>query len=249
MAVYFASDVHLGLNFGEFSPVEREKKFASWLLSIQNDCTELFLVGDVFDFFFEWKRVVPKGYFRTFAALATLAESGIKIHFFPGNHDLWVRDYFEKELGIIVHREPFVGVIDGRKFFIAHGDIFYRHNFIGRAFSFFFRNLTVRKIASKLIHPNSMVRFGQWWSRSNRLSRGYVAHIFGGEEDFLVKYARQYLATIDSDIDCFLFGHEHTPVIYWLTDRSRLVILGEWVERPVVACLEHSRLRLVDINL
>lgn len=247
MAIYFASDVHLGLKFGQKSPQEREKIFVDWLRKITPDCQELFLVGDIFDFYFEWKRVVPKGFVITLAQLAQMSSSGIKIHFFTGNHDLWIRDYLSKEIGLVIHTKPLVAKIDGCRFFIAHGDTFYKHNVIGRFLSFVFRSSAVRKVAQRLIHPDAMVRFGQSWSQSNREKRGRVAHIFGDEDDFLVKFSREYLATVDPNIEYFVFGHEHTPIVYPLTKRSKMVILGEWVESPVVARLEGSSVILETI--
>lgn len=240
MAVYMVSDTHLGLILGDKTPKEREKRFVDWLISIQKDCTRLMLVGDIFDFFFEWKRVVPKGYVRTLATLASMCEKGIEVDFFPGNHDLWVTDYLTLELGITVQREPLVEVIEGKKFFISHGDQHVDLNFLDDLISVTFRSAIARAIGSRLIHPDFLMRFGLTWSRHNRLKRGGVAHIFGGEEDFLVKFSRKYLEKVDPTIDYFVFGHEHTPLIYPLNPSTKVVILGEWIEHPVVGRIQES---------
>ncbi|MEG0656228.1 MAG: UDP-2,3-diacylglucosamine diphosphatase, partial [Mucinivorans sp.] len=245
MAVYMASDIHLGLEFGTKSPKEREKQFVDWLRSIENDCSELFLVGDIFDFFFEWKHVVPKGAVRTLAALSALVDRGVEVHFFPGNHDLWVNDYLSKECGIIIERQPMIRVIGGYKFFIAHGDDYCKHGFFGAIIFGLFHSSWARKIGSWLIHPDLLMAFGLRWSLSNRLRRGGVAHIFGREDDFLVSFARKYLVTVDSGIDYFVFGHEHTPLIYRLNETSQLVILGEWLANPMVVCVDEGGLVLV----
>lgn len=253
MAIYFISDTHLGLDFGTKTPIEREKIVVNFLDSIVDDCRELFLVGDIFDFWYEWKRVVPKGYVRLLGRLALMADSGVKIHFLIGNHDQWISEYFDTQLGIKTYREPIVLNDSGKRLFIAHGDKFYRHKPLGRILATLFTNNIVRRLASRFIHPNSMMRFGHAWSQSSRQKHGSVAHVFAQDDDFLVKFANNYLETIDSSINYFIFGHEHTPVIYPLKnpDESRgscLAILGEWVENPVYGRFEDGELTLHRFN-
>lgn len=239
--IYFVSDVHLGLNYGSVSPLDRERYFVSFLDRIESTCEELFLLGDIFDFWFEWKRTVPRGYVRLLGKLASMTDRGMKIHFFTGNHDLWISDYLEKEIGLIIHREPYITSRQGKRLFLAHGDTFYKYKPVGLFLSTLFRSGWARWIAQRVIHPDSMVRFGMNWSLSNRQKRGGVAHVFGGEEDYLVKFSRDYLDKNQSDIDYFVFGHLHTPVDYVLSERTHMIVLGEWVENPVYAVLDNSR--------
>ena len=247
MALYFASDVHLGLRFGTETPAAREQRFVHWLQGL-DDCEELYLVGDVFDFFYEWRHVVPKGYVRTLGALAALADRGVKVTYFPGNHDLWLTDYFSKELGAEIAFEPLVIERQGKKLFVAHGDVFYRHNFLGRCLEKVLRHRSVYKIASSVVPPAWMMRFGHAWSQSNREKRGSMVHTFGAEEDFLVRFARNYLKNDDPSIDCFVFGHEHTPVEYELGEGKTLYILGEWVgQNPTVGRMENGKINLIKL--
>lgn len=250
MAIYFASDVHLGLDFGAETPAAREQRFVGWLRQIeaQADCQELYLVGDLFDFFYEWRHVVPKGYVRTLGQLANMVDRGIKVTFFPGNHDLWVTDYFQKELGATIAFEPLTIERQGKKLFIAHGDIFYQHKLIGRCLEAIMRPRRAYKIASSILPPSWLMRFGHAWSQSNRKKRGSMVHTFGAENDFLVRFARRYLLEQDPSIDCFIFGHEHTPVAYDLGHQKKLYILGEWVgQSPTVARMEGGLIELVRL--
>lgn len=249
MAIYFASDVHLGLHFGTETPQQRERKFVNWLRQIQTkgDCEELYLVGDIFDFFYEWRHVIPKGYVRTLGQLAEMTDQGIKIIFFPGNHDLWLTDYFTKELAIQIAFQPLTVDRQGKKLFIAHGDTFYKHKFIGRCVESILRPRTTYKIASSLIPPAWMIRFGNAWSLSSRQKRGSMVHTFGAEDDFLVRFAREHL-TKQPEIDYFIFGHEHTPITYDLGNKKALYILGQWVcAEPVVGRMQGGVMELVGL--
>lgn len=239
MAYYFASDVHLGLTYQGVDPRERERRFVAWLDSIEEDCEGLFLVGDVFDFWFEYKRVVPKGFVRTLGKLAEFCDRGIPVHFFAGNHDLWVRDYFAREIGMTMHTGPEVFTLHGQTLFIAHGDG------LGMAgqnpgydlLRWIFHSGFLRRIFSVILHPNVMMRFGHWWSSGSRHGRkGGVAHQFRGEEEPVVRFARVYIAD-HPETDYVICGHIHTPVVHRLNERSNVVILGEWIERPVIGRL------------
>lgn len=241
--IYFVSDVHLGLNFGPVSVLDRERRFVEFLDKIEPNCEELFLLGDIIDFWFEWKRTVPRGYVRLLGKLASMCDRGMKIHFFTGNHDLWVDDYLQNEIGLIIHKEPYLTTRQGKQLFLAHGDTFYQHKGVSRLIEIVFRSQWARWIGQRIIHPDAMVRFGMKWSLSNRKKRGGVAHVFGAEEDYLVKYSRSYLVQ-NSDIDYFVFGHLHTPVDYPLNDRTHMIVLGEWVENPVYAALDNGVLSI-----
>lgn len=242
MAVYFASDVHLGLKYKQQGAQLIENRFISWLKSIEHDCEKLYLVGDIFDFWFEWRRVVPKGFTRLFGQLATMSDRGIEINIFAGNHDLWLSDYFRNELGAIVHLAPIAIELQGKTLFIGHGDNIGRRPFLGRTLNTIFRSSTARRLFSRLVHPDLAMRFGLGWSSSNRHSRGEVSHIFAGEAEYLVKFARQ-----SAPYDYFVFGHLHTPIIYPISATSDLVILGEWIVKPTYARMEHGIIELSTV--
>lgn len=243
MAVYFASDVHLGLNYQHQSAKVIERRFINWLCSIESDCEELYLVGDIFDFWYEWRRVVPRGSVRTLGKLASMCDRGIKIHLFVGNHDLWQNDYFEQELGLTLHHSPFETVIQGKSLYIAHGDNLGKRDFGGRLLSSTFRSRFARWAFSKFVHPNCAMRFGLWWSSSSRHSRGGVDHQFRGENEYLVRYAR----SIPSH-NYFVFGHLHTPTLYPLASEEFVVVLGQWIERPVYGRMENGVISLLEFN-
>lgn len=249
MAIYFASDIHLGLQFGTQTPQQRERNFVQWLQNIQHDCQELFLVGDIFDFFFEWKHVVPKGYTRTLGQLAQMTDQGIPITFLPGNHDLWITNYFTQELGINISLQPLTIDRQGKKLFVAHGDTFYQQPPIGRFLEAILRPRAAYKIASSILPPAWLMRFGHAWSQSNREKRGSMVHTFEAENDFLVRFARKTLAQ-HPEIDYFVFGHEHTPVNYPLGPDKNLYILGQWVDQtPTIARMEEGNITLCDVPL
>lgn len=239
MAYYFASDIHLGLSYNGADPREREERFVAWLDAIRGDCEGLFLVGDIFDFWFEYRRVIPKGFVRTLGKLAEFCDSGIPVHFFVGNHDLWVGDYFAREIGMTVHLEPTVFDLCGRRLLIAHGDGLgkigdWKYALLRRIFHSRF----LRRFFSAVLHPNVMMRFGHWWSSHNRHGRKEgVAHRFRGEEEPVVRFARTYIAD-HPETAYVVCGHIHTPACLRLSDRSSVVVLGEWIEHPVYGRLD-----------
>lgn len=245
--IYFVSDIHLGLQYGSADPHQRERRAVEWLRSVENDCQKLFLVGDIFDFWFEYKRLIPKGFARLFGQLAAMADRGIEIHFFVGNHDLWVDDYFQNEFGFIVHTEPYRCELQGRQVIITHGDNLGKRDWAGRTLSKWFRNPTLRWLFQHLLHPDAAMRFGQKWSTGNRSSRGCVSHTFRSENEAIVGWAREQLAT-GQKVDYFVMGHLHTPIIYDLGGDSRLVVLGEWIENPTVGKMDNGQITLIKIT-
>lgn len=243
MAVYFASDVHLGLRFQSQDPRLIEQRFVGWLRSIEHDCEKLFLVGDIFDFWFEWRGVVPKGFTRLLGQLAAMADRGVEINIFAGNHDLWLREYFTKEFGAKIYFEPQSFEIQGRKLFIAHGDNLGRRPLINRLLGGVFRSTIAHWFFSRLLHPDTAMRFGKWWSSKNRHARSGVAHDFGDETEYVVQFARQ-----SESYDYFIFGHLHTPIIYPLNPESSVVVLGEWIVNPFYARMEGGVITLIKYN-
>lgn len=232
---YFASDMHLGLDYRSTTR-EREKALVRWLREVSADADAIFLVGDVFDFWFEFAKVVPKGFTRLLGALSEITDRGIPVHFFPGNHDMWAYDYLATECGVTIHRPPEVFELSGKRIFVAHGDGMYlktpsRIRFMNACF----RSRFWRWVFSSLFHPNFTMRFGQWWSGSSRKSKS-ISHKFEGEKEYLVQYARKYGECVE--VDYFIFGHIHCAADYDLGEGRRAVFLGEWIVSPSYAVLK-----------
>lgn len=234
---YFASDMHLGLEYHTPSH-ERERMLVRWLDEVSADAKGIFLVGDVFDFWFEYKRVVPRGFTRLLGKLSELTDRGIPIHFFHGNHDMWAYDYLHTECGVTIHPRPEVLELAGKRLFVAHGDNLYiKKPFPVKVMQGAFRSRFWRWVFGSLLHPNFTMRFGHWWSEKSRKSK-HLAHRFGGENEYLVQYARQYEKCID--VDYFVFGHLHVAADYPLDDSHRVILLGEWIVKPTYAILHNN---------
>jgi UDP-2,3-diacylglucosamine hydrolase len=224
--VYFLSDFHLGAPDYAQS-LQREKKIVSFLESIRHKAAAIFIVGDMFDFWFEYKHVVPKGAVRLLGKLAEITDSGIPVHFFVGNHDMWMRGYFEKELNIKVYFEQETFEWNGKKFFIAHGDGLGPGDHNYKLMKSFFRNPVCQWLFG-LLHPSWGIGLANFFSRSSRKKTGNKDEIFLGEEnEWLVIFSRQVLAK--EYYDYFIFGHRHLPIDIKLTDNSRYINLGDWI--------------------
>ena len=224
--IYFASDQHLGAPTSEKSK-EREKKLVRWLDSVKADAEAIFLLGDLFDFWFEYKTVVPKGFVRVLGKLAEIKDSGIPIYFFVGNHDLWMNDYFEKELNIPVYHEPKEFTFSGKTFLIGHGDGLGPGDYGYKRMKKVFTN-PVCKWLFRWLHPDLGVRLAQYFSVKNKLISGEEDVAFLGEEkENLIQYCKQVLAT--KHYDYFVFGHRHLPMTLPLEKNSEYVNLGDWI--------------------
>ncbi|MGY5355309.1 UDP-2,3-diacylglucosamine diphosphatase [Wenyingzhuangia sp. IMCC45467] len=224
--IYFASDQHFGAVSSEKS-LPREKVFVSWLDAIKNDAETLFLLGDLFDFWFEYKYVVPKGFVRVLGKLAELKEAGVDIHFFVGNHDLWMSDYFEKELNISVYHEPKEFTLQGKTFLMGHGDGLgpgdNGYKFIKKIFT-----NPVCKWLFKWLHPDIGMSFGMYLSRENKsVSGAEDVHFLGEEKEFLILYCKEVLE--QKHYDYFVFGHRHLPMVFNLSQNSKYVNTGDWI--------------------
>jgi len=225
--VYFASDQHLGAPTQEASR-PREKKFVAWLDEVKKDAEVIFLLGDLFDFWFEYKTVVPKGFVRVLGKLAEIRDAGIPIYFFVGNHDLWMRDYFEKELNIPVFHKPQEFSINNKLFFIGHGDGLgpgdkgYKR--MKKVFTFpFFKWLF------RWMHPDWGVKLGQYMSVKNKLISGDEdAKFLGNENEWLYLYSQRKLE--QKHYDYFIFGHRHLPLNIELNETSKYINLGDWIQ-------------------
>ena len=224
--IYFASDFHLGLPAGS-PPVEREKKVVEWLNSILPDAKEIYLLGDIFDFWWEYKLVVPRGFTRFLGTVATITDSGIPIHFFTGNHDMWVGDYLSGECGITIHTTPFTTTFNGKKFHLAHGEGLGTSDTGYKILLSIFRNKPLRAMYSSL-HPSIGIGIGHRWSLNSRLGKGITKEFLGEEKEDLIRYARSVLEK--DKIDYFIFGHRHLAMTYKLQQGAEIIFLGDWIK-------------------
>ena len=224
--IYFASDNHLGAPTPEAS-APREKRFVQWLSEIQQDAAALFLLGDLFDFWFEYKTVVPKGFVRVLGKLAEMADAGIPIHFFVGNHDLWMLDYLEKEVGIKVHHQPKEFAFNDRLFFIGHGDGLGPEDKGYKRMKKIFTN-PFFQWCFRWLHPDLGMRLGHYLSVKNKLISGEEDAIFlGKDKEWLAQYAKRKYN--EKARDYFVFGHRHIPLDIAINDQARYINLGDWI--------------------
>ena len=224
--IYFTSDHHFGApNPSASKP--REERFVKWLDEIKEDASVIFILGDLFDFWFEYKHVIPKGFTRVLGKLAELTDSGIEIHFFVGNHDLWMNGYFEEELNIKVHHEPKHFQLNDSLFFIGHGDGLGPHDKGYKRMKKLFVNPFFQWIY-RWLHPDIGVRFAQYLSLKNKLISGDDDIKFLGEKkEWLVQYAQKKLE--EKHFDYFVFGHRHLPLDIQLNPKSKYINLGDWI--------------------
>ena len=224
--IYFASDNHLGAPTREAS-LEREKRFVSWLESIRHDADCIFLLGDLFDFWFEYKRAIPKGFTRVLGKLAEITDSGIPVHYFVGNHDLWMNGYFEEELNIPVYHEPKVFEFNDKSFFIGHGDGLGPGDKGYKRMKKVFTN-PVSKWLFRWLHPDLGIKLAQYLSVKNKLISGEEDIKFLGEDkEWLVQYSKRKLEK--DHYDYFIFGHRHLPLEIDLNAGSKYINLGDWI--------------------
>lgn len=235
--IYFASDIHLGGGVEPFAR-ENERRFVAWLDRIGRDAEAVFLVGDVFDFWYEYRRVVPKGFVRTLAKLAELTDRGVRVVFFTGNHDMWVRDYLTRECGVEVHTTPRLMELGGKQVFIAHGDNMHVKGdpmlvFLNKIF----RSRVLRWLFSWGVHPDLALKFGHWWSGHSRKSHDAAGGFDASRTEPLIAYAREYAA--EHAVDHFVFGHMHFARDYRDGD-LHVVHLGGWDKNPSYAVLDNA---------
>lgn len=224
--IYFASDFHLGLKTGA-SPLEREKKVVRWLNEIAPDAKEIYLLGDIFDFWWEYKLVVPRGFTRFLGTAAAINDSGIPIHFFTGNHDMWAGEYLASECGFTIHTIPFTTVFNNKKFHLAHGEGLGTNDKGYKLLLSIFRNKPLRALYSAL-HPSIGVGIGLKWSLNSRLGKGITRDFMGEENEDLIRYARSVLE--NDGIDYFIFGHRHLAMSYELPEGPEIIFLGDWIK-------------------
>ncbi len=239
--IYFASDNHLGAPTAEKS-FPREQKFVRWLDEVKKDAAAIFLLGDLFDFWFEYKTVVPKGFTRTLGKLAEITDSGIPVYYFVGNHDLWMNGYFEEELNIPVYHKPQEFTFNKTTFFIGHGDGLGPGDKGYKRMKKVFTN-PLAKWFYRWLHPDLGVKLAQYLSVKNKLISGDEDVTFLGEEnEWLVQYCKRKLE--DKHRDHFVFGHRHLPMEIELKDTSRYTNLGDWITHYTYGVFDGKKMSL-----
>lgn len=240
--VYFASDFHLGID-GSHTSLERERLLVKWLREAAKDAAEIYLVGDLFDFWFEYRHAVPRGHTRFLGALAELSDAGVPIHVFTGNHDMWIFDYLPKETGVTLHRTPVQREWNGKRFLIGHGDGLgpgdYGYKFIKRVFA----SKACQWLFARL-HPNFGIGLANFWSRTSRKSSAEADRTFLGEEkEWLVQYCKEVLE--HRHYNFFVFGHRHLPLDIRLEGDARYINLGDWIGHYTYAVFDGTTLELL----
>lgn len=241
--IYFASDLHLGVPTYDKS-LAREKHFVKWLDEVKHDAAEIYLVGDLFDFWFEYKKAVPRGYVRLLGKLAEIADSGIPILLFTGNHDMWIFDYLPQEIGLTLYREPIEKEYNGKSFFIGHGDGLgpgdHGYKFIKKVFE-----NPLSQWAFARLHPNLGIGAADYFSRKSRASTGESDAVFLGEEnEWLVIFCKEILKK--QHFDYFIFGHRHLPLEIDLKQNSRYVNLGDWIQYFTYGMFDGNEMHLKE---
>ena len=239
--IFFLSDFHLGAPDYATS-LAREKKIIAFLDEVKNDAAHIFIMGDLFDFWFEYKKVVPKGFVRILGKLAEITDSGVPVSFFVGNHDMWMKDYFQKELNIPVYFEPVPFQFNGKKFLLGHGDGLgpgdHGYKFIKKVF----RNKLAQWLFG-ILPPFIGMGLADYFSRKSRAQTGQKDEVYFGEnKEWLVLYCKEILTK--AHYDYFIFGHRHLPLDIQLNDTSRYINLGDWIKYNSYAVLDGQTLQL-----
>ncbi|WDF68243.1 UDP-2,3-diacylglucosamine diphosphatase [Sphingobacterium oryzagri] len=238
--IYFASDFHLGVSPYSTSRA-REQRIVAWLDTIKHDAKALYLVGDIFDFWFEYSTVVPKGFMRFFGKLAEIADLGVEIIFFKGNHDMWMFQYLKDELDATIIDDELILHLDGRRFYIHHGDGLGPGDAKYKFLKKIFRSRICQWLFARL-HPNLGIGIAHRWSQHSRASSGTEERFLGEDREWLIQYAKDYLKK--ESVDYFIFGHRHLPYDVTLNGNSRIVNLGEWIHYFTYAVWDGQQLVL-----
>lgn len=233
--IYFISDFHLGAPDAQ-SSLRREKQVVSFLNEMKEDAHSIFIVGDLFDFWFEYKKVVPKGYVRILGKIAELTDAGIAVHFFVGNHDMWMKNYFQTELNVPVYYEPKSFTYNNKKFFIGHGDGLGPSDHGYKAMKKVFRH-PLSKWLFGLLPSRVGIGIANYFSQKSRdADKGIVEKFHGEQKEWLLMFSREILKK--EHYDFFVFGHRHLPIDYRLTESSRYINLGEWINFETYAVFD-----------
>ncbi len=242
--LYFASDFHLGVPTAD-SSLEREKHIVSWLESIRKDAHAIYLLGDIFDFWFEYRHAIPKGFIRLQGKLAELRDQGIQVAFFTGNHDMWMFDYFPTELGIPIYREPIELAIGKQRLVVGHGDGLGPGERGYKILKKFFNSAVCQWLFAR-IHPNLGMRIAHYWSKKSRIYNMNREEQFRGEEnEYLFLWCRDQEKVTHRDY--YIFGHRHLVLDLQVTatPSSKYLNLGEWIHHKTYAVYDGQQARLV----
>ena len=242
--VYFISDLHLGASYFA-DPIAKERRVVRWLDTVKDDATEIYLLGDILDYWYEYRYVAPRGFTRFFGKIAELSDSGVRITWFIGNHDIWIFDYLPNELGVEVVDGVVEKEIMGKRFYMAHGDGVGRHQFSFRLIRSIFRNRFCQFLYSA-IHPRWTVAFAHRWSRSSRMSHddgGPVEARVLAARDTIYGFTERY-AEAHPEIDYFVYGHLHLVDDKPVGASARMIILGDWITHDSYACFDGENLTL-----
>ena len=252
---YFIADSHLGLDYKD--PKEREKKFASFLESLPEDTKEVYLLGDIFDFWFEYKDLYPAGFARTLGAIASLIDRGVKVHFFNGNHDIWTYRHLQNEIGVIMEKQPLVVEIEGQRFCLGHGDGLWHNPFTYRVLQWFFKCRFNQVFWGGIIPPRWFFKLGHSWSKHNRLTRFEKKDAAEMEQDtqnikrdslnWAEEFQKQLAAKGEKPVDHFIFGHFHTPFTQEIPAGGDLSILGDWIHNPDYLLFNGTTLKRITL--
>ncbi|MFI3292631.1 MAG: UDP-2,3-diacylglucosamine diphosphatase [Rikenellaceae bacterium] len=246
---YFVSDIHLGGGSAEESKAT-EARFVKWLDSVGDDAKAIFICGDMFDFWFEYKRVAPKGFVRTLGRIASLTDRGIRVVFMAGNHDQWIRDYLAIECGMEIYTSPHIFDIYGKRVYIAHGDnLNVKSDPLLKLMNSGFRSKWLRVLFSSLVHPDIALKFGQWWSGSSR--KKHIRNNHKGcdkAQEMLTEHAEGVHARENTDLH--IFGHIHVAVDHTTNSGTRVIFTNDWSQTPYCAIMDESgdiALQKIDI--
>ena len=240
--VYFASDFHLGTP-NAASSLEREKKLVKWLEMASQDASAIFLLGDIFDFWFEYKKAIPRGFIRFQGKLAELADQGMPIYFFTGNHDMWMFDYFPTEFGITVYNDPVELEINETKFLIGHGDGLGPGDKQYKRLKKIFKNRVSQK-AFSVLHPNFGMGVAHRWSKRSRLANNKHEEVFHDEKEHLLVYCKEQEALEHRDY--YIFGHRHLTLDLKVADNSRYLNPGDWVNHSNYIVFDGTNCEIVE---
>lgn len=242
--VYFLSDVHLGSRAIPHAR-QQERRLVRFLDEVKDKASAVYLLGDVFDFWFEYKHVVPKGFTRLLGKISELTDNGVEVHFFTGNHDIWCKDYFVTECGMTMHHEPITIELGDKLFLLGHGDGLGDPSLAFRFLRTFFHNRFCQ-LCFAALHPRWGMGFGLSWARHSRMKHGLEGGdppFLGEDKEYLVRYAKQYLAD-HPDVNYFVFGHRHIELDLPLAPSSRIVILGDWITQFTYAVFDGEHIYL-----
>ena len=230
-SIYFLSDAHLGSWAVEHRRMQ-ERRLVRFLDSIKEKAAAVYLLGDMFDFWYEYKYVVPKGFTRFLGKLSELTDMGVEVHYFTGNHDIWAYDYLAEECGVILHKQPQTIELYGKIFYLAHGDGLGDPNKSFKVIRSIFHNKTCQWLFSGL-HPRWGMWFGLTWAKHSRLKHGMGGDppdYMGDDKEHLILYTKKYIQ-YHSNVDYFIYGHRHIEVDKQLTKKARVIILGDWISQ------------------